>query len=146
MKPMNLEVLRLGPEDHEMLDMAHEIRNKVFVGELDIDPNLEYDMYEGAAHHYLVKLDGKPVGTARWRETEEGIRLERFAVLPEERNHHIGKVLLKEILKEVIPLGKKIFLHAQLKAVPFYERNGFRRSGEIFFEARYGHYYMEYKG
>ena len=146
MKPLNIEVLRIRQGNAGLAEKAYDIRKKVFVGEMDIDPNVEYDKHDPTAHHYLVLLDDHPVGTARWRETEDGIKLERFAILEEQRNRHIGKILLKEMLHDVVPLGKKIYLHAQLKAVPFYERSGFKKIGEIFFEARLGHYYMEYKG
>ena len=41
--------------------------------------------------------------------------------------------------------GKKIYLHSQLKAVPFYERNGFVKTGEPFKEAGMEHYHMDFK-
>jgi predicted GNAT family N-acyltransferase len=114
------------------------------VDEEGVDPVLEYDREE-EAHHYLLMIIDKPVATSRWRETEKGIKLERFAVLPEFRNRGLGEIILKEVLKDVKPLKKTIYLHSQLRAVPFYERNGFVKKGPVFYEADMGHYYMEYK-
>ena len=136
-------VKRFSSQDKEMAGQAFAIRRMVFVEELGVDATLEYD-HEEQASHYLLMLADKPIATARWRETEKGIKLERFAVLPGFRNRGIGEVILKEVLKEVIPLGKTIYLHAQLKAVTFYERNGFIPVGELFTEAGLDHFMMRY--
>ena len=136
-----IEVKRFQFENAHLAKLAFAIRRKVFVDEEGVDPALEYDKEE-ESHHYLLLEDGKAVATARWRETEKGIKLERFAVLPELRNHGLGGIILKEVLKDVMKLGKTVYLHSQLRAVPFYERNGFVKQGEIFYEAGMGHYLM----
>jgi len=123
--------------------MALAIRHEVFVKGQNVDPAIEYE-HEEEARHYLLLLDEKPVATARWRETEKGIKLERFATLKEYRNMGFGADLLKEILKDIFPLNKKIYLHSQLTAVPFYEKYGFVKEGKIFYEANIGHYKMTF--
>ncbi len=135
------EVKRFHCNDKGLAEQAFAIRRKVFVEEEGVDPDLEYD-HEEEAHHYLLLLNGKALATARWRETEKGIKLERFAVLPEFRNRGLGGIILKEVINDVVPLGKTIYLHSQLRAVPFYERHGFVKKGPIFYEAGMGHYYM----
>jgi predicted GNAT family N-acyltransferase len=137
-----MEVKRFSFSDTKQAEQAFAIRRMVFVEEEGVDPGLEYD-HEEEAHHYLLLMAGKALATARWRETEKGIKLERFAVLPEFRNRGLGGIILKEVLKDVIPLGKAIYLHSQLRAVPFYERNGFVKDGDLFFEAGMGHYLMK---
>ena len=52
--------------------------------------------------------------------------------------------ILKEVLKDVLPLEKPVYLHSQVKAVPFYHRNGFFTVGGQFTEAGIGHFLMEY--
>ena len=138
-----IELKRFSFSDKEMAEQAFAIRRKVFVEEEGVDPKLEYDQHEETAHHYLLIIAGKPIATARWRETDAGIKLERFAVLPEFRNRGFGEIILKEVLKDVRKEGKRVYLHSQLRAVPFYERNGFRKLGEVFYEANMGHFYME---
>jgi predicted GNAT family N-acyltransferase len=136
-------VNRFTFEDKHLADMAFAIRRSVFVEEQGVDAGLEYD-HEEEAHHYLLLLGEKPVATARWRETEKGIKLERFAVLPSFRNRGIGEIILREVLKDVSSAGKPVYLHSQLRAVSFYERNGFRKEGQIFSEAGIEHYFMKY--
>jgi predicted GNAT family N-acyltransferase len=138
------EVKRFSFNDKDLAKQAFAIRRKVFVEEEGVDPALEYD-HEEEAHHYLLLLGGKALATARWRETEKGIKLERFAVLPEFRNRGLGGIILKEVINDVVPLGKPIYLHSQLRAVPFYERHGFVKEGAVFYEADMGHYYMQLK-
>ena len=137
-------VKRFSFEDKELAEKAFAIRKAVFVEEQGVDARLEYDCEE-ESHHYLLFLAEKPIATARWRETEKGIKLERFAVLPQFRNRGIGEIILKEVLKDVSSLGKKVYLHAQRKAVTFYERNGFTKAGEMFTEAGIEHFLMNYQ-
>ena len=137
-----IEIIRFKSNETGIAEKAFAIRRKVFVDEQGVDPRLEYDKEE-TAQHYLLLLAGKPIATARWRETEKGIKLERFAVLPEFRNRGFGEIILAEVLKDVIPLNKTIYLHSQSNAVRFYERNGFIKEGEMFLEAGIEHFYMK---
>ena len=137
-------VKRFSFNDKKLAEQAFAIRRKVFVEEEGVDPNLEYD-HEEKAHHYLLLLGDKALATARWRETEKGIKLERFAVLTEFRNRGLGGIILKEVINDVVLFGKTIYLHSQLRAVPFYERHGFMKEGPVFYEAGMGHYYMKLK-
>lgn len=137
-----IQVVSFNFDEKNFADQAFEIRRKVFVDEQGVGRNDEYDQYETVAHHYLAYSNSLPVGAARWRETPGGIKLERFAVLKEYRNKGIGGMLLKKILRDTQKSGKTIYLHAQLAAVNFYEREGFKISGELFSEANIQHYKM----
>jgi predicted GNAT family N-acyltransferase len=125
---------------------AFAIRQKVFVDEQKVDPELEYDEFEGTSHHYLASIEELPIGTARWRHTEKGIKLERFAVLDEYRDKGIGSALLKDVLADVLEQEKPVYLHAQVQVVPFYEKFGFKAVGDEFIEADIRHYKMIYEG
>ncbi len=136
-------VKRFSVQDQSLAEHAFAIRNEVFVQEQGIAAALEYDR-EAEAHHYLLFLGDQALATARWRATEKGIKLERFAVRQPFRNKGIGAILLKEILPDVSALGIMIYLHAQLRSVTFYERNGFSKVGNQFSEAGIAHFMMQY--
>jgi len=139
-----IEIISFTIEDRpDLAKQANAIRHEVFVIEQHVDPKLEYDEYESEATHYLLYTEGKAVATARWRETSRGIKLERFATLKEYRNKGLGAVMLEDILEDIISLGKEIYLHSQLKAIPFYERHGFVKEGRMFTEAEIEHYTMK---
>jgi len=128
--------------DKKWLDIAFDIRQKVFVEEQQVDAREEYDEFEQSSIHYLVFAGEKPVGTARWRITKEGIKLERFAVLKDSRNMKAGRTVLLKVLEDVIPLHKKIYMNAQVTAMNFYIREGFIAEGEMFIECNIKHYKM----
>ncbi|MEO8086388.1 MAG: GNAT family N-acetyltransferase [Bacteroidota bacterium] len=131
--------------DQKNMDAAFAIRQEVFVVEQQVDKSEEYDEFEQSSIHYLVFVDDKPVGTARWRITKDGIKLERFAVLKEYRNAKAGRTVLLKVMEDVIPLGRKIYMNAQITAMKFYEREGFVAEGEMFVEANIQHYRMVLK-
>jgi len=136
-----IEIKSFTSADKAFYDKALEIRQQVFIDELNVDPTLEIENEE-SCKFYLIFVNEKVAGTARWRETDKGIKLERFALLPEFRNQGTGSILLKRILDDILPFNKKIYLHAQLNAVRYYERQGFIKSGDIFTEAFIQHYLM----
>ncbi|MCF8227697.1 MAG: GNAT family N-acetyltransferase [Bacteroidales bacterium] len=143
---MDIEIKTFRTDNYELAKKAFKIRTLVFVKEQDVDPKIEYDEYENQCQHYLVYVDGNPIGAARWRETGAGIRLERFAILPEYRNNKLGEKLLKKMLQDVLPKNKPIYLHSQVRSQGVYERNGFVAKGDVFNEADIDHIYMEYQG
>ncbi len=142
---MNLQVNKISSE--EELKSVFKIREEVFVIEQEVDPAEEYDEFEDTSIHFLAKLDGKPVGTARWRITQNGVKLERFAVLKEARGQGVGQALVSEVLNDISAnnqtIGKLKYLHAQLTAVPLYSKFGFEKEGDIFEECNILHYKMK---
>lgn len=139
-----IEVKKFDFSDSEMFAKAREIRQKVFVEEQGVSAELEYE-HDEEAKHYLLLVGEKPVATARWRKTGKGIKLERFAVLPQFRNRGLGEIILSEVLKDIKSEKTTIYLHSQVRAVPFYERAGFEKEGNMFTEAGIGHYLMFYR-
>lgn len=138
------EVKKFTFDQKELLEQAFRIRNNVFIKEQNVEREIEYE-FEDQAVHYLLLIDGKAVSTGRWRITESGIKLERFATLKRERNKGYGKIILDHILRDVKPLNLRIYLNAQLTAIKFYETDGFVICGDIFEEAGILHKQMEFK-
>jgi predicted GNAT family N-acyltransferase len=141
-----IEVIRIESEQDRKAAFA--IREKVFVDEQQVPRDAEYDEFEATAKHYLARYEGTPCGAARWRVTDKGVKLERFAVLADYRNKSVGEHILKAVLEDVAAAhpDKTIYLHAQLPAVNFYKRNGFEAEGAMFSECDIQHYKMIYKG
>ncbi len=129
-------------EHPDLAEHAFSIRNAVFVEEQMVDPELEYDEYEDTATHYLLYYNDIPVATARWRQTDKGIKLERFATLKEYRYKKLGEAILDKVLEDAKEFKLAVYLHSQIKALPFYERKGFVKEGGVFLEADIEHYLM----
>lgn len=128
-------------ESGKQLDVIFAIRQTVFVEEQEVDPVLEYDEFEETSVHFVAMIGDEPVGTARWRRTPNGIKLERFAVLANHRNKGIGSAIVEAVLSD-LPNKNNVYLHAQLTACSLYSRFGFVPEGEQFEEAGIMHYKM----
>ena len=100
-------VKRFKSDNKTLAEKALAIRHKVFVIEQGVDPVLEYQ-HDEEAQHYILSMGKKAIGTARWREIDGQIKLERFAVLPRFRSKGFGKIILLEILIDTLPLLKPI--------------------------------------
>lgn len=135
------KIISFSLSNQALYQASLKIRETVFIHEQQVARELEVENEEEATF-YLLLLDEKPVGTGRWRKTDKGIKLERFAILPEFRNLKLGSKLLKQVLTDLQAKPEKKYLHSQLKAVPYYERQGFQKQGEMFEEAGIQHFLM----
>ncbi len=138
---MQIKITDFDFSDKKLFQKALQIRTIVFVQEQKVPKNLEYDGLDGQAKHFLLFFNDKPIATSRYRITNEGYKLERFAVLKEYRGKHFGKKLLEYILNYV-PDKTNVYFNSQVSAVDFYERNGFVTVGQVFYEADIKHYKM----
>ncbi|MFD2033318.1 GNAT family N-acetyltransferase [Belliella marina] len=142
---MNIKVEKIKTK--EQLDLIFKIREEVFVVEQRVDPKEEYDEFEEISTHFYASVDGQAAGTARWRFTNNGIKLERFAVLESMRGKGVGQALVKAVVDDIAETkdakGKLLYMHAQLTAIPLYAKFGFEKVGEMFEECNIMHYQME---
>jgi predicted GNAT family N-acyltransferase len=142
---MKIRIFAFPFSDEESRKKAFAVRQEVFVVEQGVDTALEYDDQEEASTHFLA-LDGEDaVAVARMRHTADGIKLERFAVPLRHRNRGLGSQMLDFVMKDIRNSPLTVYLHAQLRAVPFYERHGFACEGNVFEEAGILHYRMVFK-
>ncbi len=131
----------------EQLQQAFAIRWQVFVEEQHVPAEEELDDFEPTSRHFLAfEPGGTPVATARWRTTDLGIKLERFAVLGPYRGQGYGLKILQAVLADIAAdpaaEGKVRYLHAQLSAAAFYAAAGFTPTGPVFEEAGIQHVKM----
>ena len=95
---MSIQIQLITTSD--MLQQAFNIRREVFVIEQMVSETEEYDQ-EDISTHFIALYDGLPVGTARYRTTLNGIKLERFAILKSFRSRGVGSAILKHMLQEL---------------------------------------------
>jgi len=125
------------------LEIVFAIRKQVFVVEQQVDPEEEYDEFEGSSRHFLLRVAGEGVATGRFRRTDKGWKIERMAVLEAHRGKNHGARVLDTMLAALPSDGRTIYLHAQEHALQFYLKKGFRAVGERFWEANIPHFTME---
>jgi YbgC/YbaW family acyl-CoA thioester hydrolase len=129
----------LGPE-------AHALRTTVFVEEQGIAPAIEADALDATAVHALARNRlGLAVGTGRLLAAEgaDPPRIGRMAVRRDLRGGQVGRAVLEALMRHAGARGEReVMLHAQVSALRFYERAGFRPHGPPFEEAGIAHQEM----
>jgi len=131
-------------ENAEEMKIVRDIRHRVFIVEQNVPEHVEVDQFEKSARYLLAALDGQFVGTARWRKTNKGIKLERFAVLKNKRTYGVGGALVEFMLEQVIN-ETVVYLHAQDHVISFYKKFGFQPVGDYFYEGGISHQEMVWK-
>lgn len=139
---MNIDIKQI--KDPKMLEQAFAIRRQVFCIEQNVSEEIEMDEFDDIAIHILAYIDDKPVGTARWRYTKEGAKMERFAVLKEARGKGVGEALVKYTLDKLKDYDS-VYLNAQESVINFYKIFGFVLAGNRFYEADIPHRKMVLK-
>lgn len=121
--------------------VLRDIRNRVFVEEQGVPPDLEWDGLDEHAYHVLAcAADGTPIGTGRL--LQDG-HIGRLAVLREWRGKGVGGALLEILLVIANKMGyEQVLLHAQVAVKAFYQRRGFVPQGNVFMEAGIPHLLM----
>ncbi|SDD22397.1 Predicted N-acyltransferase, GNAT family [Mucilaginibacter pineti] len=137
--PANIKVNKVTEQAD--LDKVFAVRREVFVIEQDCPPELEWE-FEDESTHFLATADGEPAGACRWRKTDKGYKLERFAVLKQFRGFGVGQALVQAVLDDLPAEAGYVYLHAQVQAVSLYKKFGFEQTGPEFEEAGIRHYKM----
>ena len=142
----NTAVKVIKVNNTDQFERAKKIRFEVFVIGQNVPAEEEFDQYEDISIHFLAYHNDIACGAARWRITENGVKLERFAVLEDFRGLGVGSALVREVLNDIKintdAKGKNLYLHAQLSAMKLYSKFGFIQDGELFQECDIDHYKM----
>ena len=136
-----IEIKKILFDEKNNLEKCFQIRKEVFVKEQKCDPKDEYENEEDSTHFLLID-DNTAVATARYRQTKNGIKMERFAVLKEKRGKGYGLLILNHMIDDLSNNKLIKYLHAQVQVVGFYEKVGFKKIGEQFDEVGIMHYKM----
>ena len=116
------------------------IREKVFIEEQKVTPQLEWDGMDEEAIHFLVYKDEKAIGCARALVIENHMQLGRMAVLKEYRGEGIGSNLIeKAVITAKLNQLSSIHISAQCHAIDFYKKFGFKVISDIYLDAEIPH-------
>jgi len=138
-EPKKIQVNKVT--DPDSLEQVFAIRRAVFVGEQNCPPELEWE-HEDESTHFLATVDDVPAGASRWRKTDNGYKLERFAVLKQFRGQGVAQELVRTVLADLPADAEYIYLNAQIQAMSLYEKFGFVKEGPQFEEAGIQHFKM----
>ncbi|MFC6464832.1 GNAT family N-acetyltransferase [Marinilactibacillus sp. GCM10026970] len=140
----NLMIKKIMTED-EAYQGALTLRDKVLRKPLGIRLEQEAKSSEEDAHHFVVLLENKVIGTLFLIETESQIyQMRQVAVDQDYQGKSIGKQLVVEAEKWAKDFGvKKIWMHARQNAWPFYEALGYVYASDEYMQIGIVHKTME---
>lgn len=128
------------------LSEVYDIRKKVFQEEQGVAEEIEFDEFDQVAVHVLVYEDSeqkKAVATGRIVYQEDCCKIGRVAVLKENRGMKYGDFVVRMLLNKAFLAGiNSVYLNAQLSTIGFYEKIGFKVTGNEFEEAGIRHIKM----
>ena len=97
--------------------------------------------------HFLATVGTRAVGTARVVLHHGAAKIGRMAVLKSYRRRGVGAKLLAHAIAAARRMkARKIYLHAQVAVVGFYQRMNFHAVGPVFDEAGIAHRKMIWRG
>jgi predicted GNAT family N-acyltransferase len=142
--PQRFVVERMS-DDREW-EAVRALREQVFVVEQGCPPAEEWDGFDATSAHFVGRLDGAIVATARARpyccQGRAFTKLERFAVARAHRGRGHGRALVAAVIEDARRAGLDLLLHAQAHLADFYRSFGFEVAGEPFAEAGIPHVRM----
>ena len=116
------------------------IREKVFIQEQKVMPELEWDGMDEKAIHFLVFNDKAAIGCARAIVIKDHMQLGRMAVLKEYRGQGIGSALIEKAMTTAkLNQLSAIYISAQCHAIDFYKKFGFEVTSDIYLDAEIPH-------
>ncbi|HCN74675.1 GNAT family N-acetyltransferase [Pseudolactococcus plantarum] len=126
---------------------ALDIRRAVFVVEQQVPLDLEIDQYEADCTHFVLYTSEQlPVATLRTLVTkdDDDVLIQRVATLKNHRGNGYAASLVTAALAYLKTKNITcVELHAQLQAIPFYEKLGFQAFGSEFLDADISHMAMK---
>lgn len=129
------------------IDACIALRMEVFVDEQGIPVEEEVDAFDEVAVHLIAKDDGVAVGTARLISNESTGKIGRVCVVKSHRGTGLGAKLIQSALDYFKGRDEvnRAYLSAQVDAIGFYEKLGFKAYGKDYDDAGIPHRDMERK-
>ena len=118
------------------------IRETVFIEEQKF--KIEFDDTDDIATHIVMYIDNNPVGCCRLFKQDNEYHIGRIAVLKPYRGKGYGEKILLNAERVAKEKGAdSISLSAQVRASGFYEKLGYKKHGEIYFDEYCEHIAMK---
>lgn len=141
-------------ETEKDLQATLKLREVVFCEEQGVPLKEEIDVFDDLNHkrsiHIIVTDKGRTVGTLRAVNATDYVKIGRVAVAEDYRNRGVGMKMMNYIIDMCLEenvynvRNKYFYLESQVRAIPFYEKVGFKAYGDEFDDCGIPHRKMQY--
>lgn len=117
------------------------VRTPVFIEEQNVAPDFEWDELDQSSVHLLAMLNNEAIGCLRIIDFH---KIGRMAVLKNYRGNGLGTSLLLEAVNICKAQGSKsVYLSAQMHAIEFYKKAGFKVTSAEYCDVHIPHVDMQ---
>ncbi|KXN69092.1 acyl-CoA N-acyltransferase [Conidiobolus coronatus NRRL 28638] len=147
---LNNTDIHVGLASTEKLkELAFALRIEVFVNEVGLLMEDEFDGIDPEAHHIIatvgpIEIATSAIGTCRLFKFEDNVGgIGRVAVSSSQRGHNIGQLVVSHAQKHAKSIGMSaICLEALEQAQNFYRRLGYKSIGDTYIKESVPHLKM----
>ena len=137
-EPFLLEVYGSTREEELALTEWDEAQRDAFLKMQFSAQQAHYRQHYPEGEHYVILVDGHPVGRLYVAEIKTEVRILDITILPGHRNAGIGAPIIRELMTEAAMIGKpvRIYVESFNRSLGLFERLGFVKTSES------GHSYL----
>jgi ElaA protein len=123
------------------LASCHLLRRIVFIEEQGVPELEELDALDDSSIHFLATEEDLPIGTARMKIYGDTAKIGRVCVLQAHRGTGLGAAMIRAAIDQARkePGVRFAKLGAQIHALGFYEKLGFKAQGPVYDDAGIDH-------
>lgn len=117
---VSFDISSLDKTSEGHFELVRILRRRVFVDELHVQHESEFDEYERNSRHVLGFLGDAPVSYARWRLDGEMALIDRLCTLRGYRNRNVARRCLESVARDIVSTTTSlcINLHCMIILVP----------------------------
>mmetsp|Transcript_12152 Transcript_12152/g.48922 ORF Transcript_12152/g.48922 Transcript_12152/m.48922 type:complete len:209 (-) Transcript_12152:689-1315(-) len=98
--------------------LARILRRRIFVDELGIQDDVEFDELDGVSRHSIGLFGDAPASYARWRVNGEAVVVDRLCTLPGYRMRHVARKCLENLAQNVAEATGHVAVQRFIMLVP----------------------------
>lgn len=112
-------------------DGIRAVRDQVFIEELGLSENIQFDEYDRRALHILLSEDSSNVATGRLYEDNGKFYIGAIAVIKEARGKGVGDLVVRVLINKAFELlADEVYVYARKESVGFYKALNFMECGQ----------------
>lgn len=113
-----------GNMHHGNFELARILRRRIFIEELGVTMQAEFDSFDVSSRHVLGLLGDAPVSYARWRLDGDIAVIDRVCTLNEYRQRHMARKCLENMVQDISAFSGQLNLVVRglIVMVPKHER------------------------